>query len=122
MKNKYYLFSNYKELDKIVMLKGEKALLISKDPFSINTIKYLGGNSFMFLGLEELGSFKMDLFVCNKVLLPTNHFSDSIDDLLKYENFKSVKLDASDIKGVDAYGVSDYIRRKEILKNEEEFK
>jgi hypothetical protein len=101
---------------------GEKALLISKDPFSINTIKYLGENSFMFLGLEELGSFKMDLFVGNKVLLPTNHFSDSIDDLLKYENFKSVKLDASDIKGVDAYGVSDYIRRKEILKNEEEFK
>lgn len=118
---KYYIFSNYRELDKFIMVNGEKALLISKDPFSINTIKYLGENSFMFLGLEELGSFKMDLFVGNKVLLPTNHFSDSIDDLLKYENFKSIELDLSDIKDIDAYKVSDHIR-KEILKDEEKFK
>lgn len=122
MEFRYYVFSNFEELDKIVIDEGEKALLINKDPLSVNTIKYVGGNLFKFVGMEELGSFKLDSYVGNKILLPTNHFSDSIDDFLKYGNFKSVKLDASDIKGVDAYVVSDYIRRKEILKDEEEFK
>lgn len=118
---KYYIFSNNKELDKIVINEGEKALLINEDPFSINTIKYMGENSFMFLGLEELGSFDLNLFEGNKILLPINHIYDEIDDLSKYENFKSIELDLSDIKDVDAYKVSDYIR-KEILKDEKKFK
>lgn len=121
MKNKYYLFSNYKELDKIVMLKGEKALLISKDPFSINTIKYLDGDSFKFVGMEDLGSFKLDSYSGNKVLLPINHLYDKVDDLLKYENFKAIELNLSDIKNRDNYYISDFIR-KEILKDEEKFK
>lgn len=122
MKKEYYIFSNNKELDKIVINEGEKALLINKDPLSVQTIKYIGGNLFEFLGMEELGSFQLDSYVGNKILLPANHFSDSIDDFLKYENFKSVKLDTSDIKDVDAYKASDYIRRKGILEDEEKFK
>lgn len=118
---KYYLFSNYKELDKVVISECEKALLISDDPFAINTIIYMGDGMFKFVGMEELGSFDFNLFEGDKILLPINHLYNEVDDLLKYENFKSIELDFSDIKGVDAYKVSDHIR-KEILKDEEEFK
>ncbi|MDU8967755.1 MAG: hypothetical protein E7H39_18215 [Clostridium sp.] len=118
---KYYVFSNCEELDKIVIVEGEKALLINKDPLSVNTIKYVGGDLFEFLGMEELGSFQLDLYVGNKILLPINHLYDEVDDLLKYENFKAIELNLSDIKNRDNYYISDFIR-KEILKNEEKFK
>lgn len=118
---KYYIFSNNKELDKIVINEGEKALLINKDPLSVNTIKYVGENLFKFVGMEELGSFKLDSYVGNKILLPIGHIYNSVDDLLKYQDFKAVELNLSDIKDIDAYKTSDYIR-KEIFKNEEKFK
>lgn len=118
---KYYVFSNHEELDKIVIVEGEKALLINKDPLSVNTIEYKGGDSFKFVGMEKLGSFDLNLFEGNKVLLPINHLYDKVDDLLNYKEFKAVKIDLSDIKDIDAYKTSDYIR-KEIFRNEEEFK
>lgn len=117
----YYLYSNYEELDKVVISKGEKSLLISSEPFAINTIRYVGDGMFEFVGMEELGSFDFNLFEGNKILLPINHLYDEVDDLLKYENFKSIELDFSDIKGVDAYGVSDYIRKENLI-DEKEFK
>ena len=114
------MFSNYNELDKLIMIKGEKALLVNSDPFTIDTIEYLGGNSFIFAGLEELGSFDLNLFEGNKILLPINHLYDEVDDLLKYENFKAIELNLSDIKNRDNYYISDFIR-KEILEDEEKF-
>lgn len=118
---KYYVFSNYEELDKIVIVEGEKALLINKDPLSVNTIEYKGGDLFEFLGMGELGSFYLNSFEGNKILLPINHLYDEVDDLSKYENFKAIELNLSDIKNRDNYYISDFIR-KEILEDEEEFK